>query len=314
MVHVKRGNLTSPNREHIFHYAEVIDNRDPEGAGRIKARINLVDSGRNSEDLPWCFPLLPRFYNVVPKIGEGVRLLMYGLNKDKSDINRTYIGPLIGQDQDLLFQEKRSALGTQSDIGAENAKKSVETIKTAKGVYPKPGVVSIQGRDNSDIILDSAQVELRAGKFVPGNPIELNRKSPARVQLKLISENESVTNIISDKINLISYTGQPSLSFDTLQRNGLDSAPGKLQGFLQGNRPVYEDTNSGNLQFPGTLHPLVFGDKLISFLELVQKFVQNHTHPYGQMAPDVATDESDGIKKILEFNFRTMISHRIKIN
>jgi len=305
-----RGRKFDMTRDHIFYYAEVINARDPLGTGRIQARIKQVDKDYSDNELPWCFPLMPRFFNVVPKKGEGVRILQYTIDKNKADINRSYIGPVIGQDQELKYQDKRTSLGTQSDIGATNALKSTEYIMTAIGVYPDPQDVAIQGRDNADIILTSAKIDLRAGKFVPGNPIELNRVNPARIQLNLMDTNESVANIFADRINLVSYTGQPNVSFNNLDRNGLDGSGAKLQSYLGGNGGLTQD----NLPTGGRLHPLVYGDRLIEFCKLIQKFVQNHTHPYGQMVPDVASDESDGITKISQFNFSSMISHRIRIN
>lgn len=307
-----RGKITDSAKEHIFYYAEVVDITDPAGAGRIRARIKLVDDVWKTDDsLPWSYPLIPRFFNVVPQIGEGVRLFLYNVSNDPAGtLNRSYIGPILGQDQDLPYQDKRIALGTQSDIGGNRAKKSISFITKAKGVYSDPQDVAIQGRDNADIILTSAKIDLRAGKFVPGNPVELNRSNPARIQLNLVNNKESVANIIADKINLISYTGNPGITFDNLAKAGLDSSGTLLQSFLGGDGELTQD----NLPVGGQLHPLVYGDKLIDFCKLVQKFVQNHTHPYGQMVPDVATDESDGIKKISQFNFSEMISHRIRIN
>ena len=202
----KRGSLAPSGKEHIFYYAEVRDTNDPAGAGRVRARIKLVDNEAYPTDdlLPWSFPLIPRFFNVVPKIGEGVRLFLYNVSHDPSGtLNRSYIGPILGQDQDLDYQDKKIALGTQSDIGSANAKKAIKYITKAKGVYPDPQDVAIQGRDNADIILTSAKIDLRAGKFVKGNPTELNRSNPVRLQLNHVNKTESVANIVADKINLI---------------------------------------------------------------------------------------------------------------
>lgn len=45
-------------------------NFDPAGALRIKARAH-EDGG---DEVPWAFPLLPKQFQVVPKVGEGVFL------------------------------------------------------------------------------------------------------------------------------------------------------------------------------------------------------------------------------------------------
>ena len=70
-----RGSINDSAKEHIFYYAEVLDITDDAGAGRIKARIKLVDDVYKTDaELPWSYPLIPRFFNVVPKKGEGVQM------------------------------------------------------------------------------------------------------------------------------------------------------------------------------------------------------------------------------------------------
>ena len=167
-------------------------------------------------------------------------------------------------------------------------------------------------------MLRPERIDLRAGKFISGRPTELNRDKPSRIQLNhftlpppFFDEYTSTANIISENINLISYTGQPGVSFDRLSQQGLDSMSGsKLQEYLGGNG----DVDGEGVPIGGVLHPLVYGDVLIDFIRLMKKFVSTHTHPYHNHSPDVATSKSDGIQDIMKFNLSKLISHRIRIN
>ena len=91
---------------------EVIDIDDPNDGGRIKVFIKGLDDKEfdfnNSGDidtkkelshLPHAFPLLPKFLNVMPKIGESVFVLL--TNKDNKYSGRMWIGPIISQPESL---------------------------------------------------------------------------------------------------------------------------------------------------------------------------------------------------------------------
>ena len=86
---LKRGLKIDFTRDHIFYYGRVVSVNDPAMAGRIKVRIEPDDKDYETDrDLPYCYPLLPKFFNVVPKEGEAVRVIMYTTNKNKTDINQ----------------------------------------------------------------------------------------------------------------------------------------------------------------------------------------------------------------------------------
>jgi len=95
----------------IWDYAEVVDIDDPYDAGRIRDRIPVVDKDTSIQNqllpfkeggLPWCEPLLPKYINVVPELGQLVKIIVFNTNDKK--MRRQYVGPVIGQQtpQDLL--------------------------------------------------------------------------------------------------------------------------------------------------------------------------------------------------------------------
>ena len=80
------------------------------GLGRIKVYIKgPVSSGGDGDkpdesldnnainELPWCFPMLPKHLSIQPKIGEVVWIFTLGKNHQHAD--RLYIGPIISQPQ-----------------------------------------------------------------------------------------------------------------------------------------------------------------------------------------------------------------------
>ena len=57
-------------------------------------------------------------------------------------------------------------------------------------------------------------------------------------------------------------------------------------------------------------HPLVYGDILVKFLELMKLFVKTHVHPYNGLAPD----PDDVVKEISNFDFDTLLNKNINSN
>jgi|TARA_R110002153_G_scaffold269743_4_gene435607 hypothetical protein len=318
MVWNKRGLLSDMGRAHVFYFAEVISTVDPDGAGRIKARIQNMDDEFEDSNLPWSFPLIPKFFNVVPKVGEGVRILMWTVNSTgghAQNTNRTYIGPLIGQPQYLVKQDKKEAMGTQSDTS--NGEGSYNPYLVEPLVYPDPEYISVQGRQNADIIFTKQEINLRAGQATPGSNISrdskkllLNKKNPPRIQLKMVTET-SATNIYSDKIHLITYgksigssdkvgLGGRGLSYTTLESNGVNSG-------LSKNIP--DSTIDAFLT--SRSEPLIYGDKLVYFLTLLQAYCRGHEH-VGAEEPPIG--QVGKIDELLAFNLDQLKNENIRIN
>jgi hypothetical protein len=298
---INRGLKIDFSRDHIFYYGKVISVEDLTMAGRIKVRITPDDKDYPEDsDLPLCYPLIPKFFNVVPKVGEVVRVLMYTTNKNKTDINRAYIGPVIGQPQNLLKDPKDNAMILGSDIGPGEAEEAPDVADLAKGLYPQVQDVAIQGRDNSDIVLNSREVNIRAGNHVTGNPMVLNTAQQPRIQLKSVNNDTSSATVVATKIHLVSYEGQNPLSFDNLVYNGMNIG-------VEGGTPSLALQNFLDKK----TEPIIYGNKLVNFLTLIKDYITNHEHKDGEGKPISGTGS---LKKIQSYNLEVLKSQNIRIN
>ena len=272
-----------------------------------------IDGGINNPDilkLPNCYPLLPKHLNLKPKVGELVLIF----TKDKNNLfdDRFYIGPIISNESRLDKDLNITALSNFSD-GLVSPSQEISKIPLATGIYEDPQNVTIEGRGSTDIIQRDNEVLIRSGKFIPNDRLKFNSKNPGIIQIKSdfnIDENGkskkvSVTNIISDKINLLTYNGSPTLSGEI----GLTKVNKKTG--------VAEYVDDVKLQeILKTTHPLVFGDLLIEYLKLLKNAILNHVHNgNGVIATDILPSLS--IKDIYEKaeNLeKAMLSKNIRIN
>lgn len=306
----------------ILSVGEVISVTDPNYLGRIKVRIKGTrakggDDGILDADLPWCFPLIPKFISSQPKVKESVFVFTFGT--DKQFIDRMYIGPIISQPQQLSFDPYyMSALSSFSfDSAAPNT--SVATIPQLKGVFPNPEDVSIQGRYNTEITQKNNEIVLKAGKFIetPTNnivinnnpfPFTYNTKTMGYIQIKndvtISTDNNNnvskgtVANIVASKVNILTHeNGNPN--FNLTNPDDLISEEELARILSEG-------------------HQLPFGDILLQYLILVKNAVLNHVHNgSGNVATDLTTN---GVQSIKEFKEKAnaleaqMLSKNIRIN
>lgn len=299
---------------------EVISVDDPNSLGRIKVRVKGPiskggDDGVLDDDLPWAFPLLPKYFTSQPKIKEAVYIFTF--SKQQQHVDRLYLGPIISQLPQLNFDPYYITALAGFTFGSESPKVSIDTIPEVKGVFPNQDDISIQGRENTDIILKPNQVLIRAGKFVKTNPTKtnpfyftFNKKTQAYIQLnndvvlKKGTETEgedrgTVTNIVASKINLLTH------------KDGT---------------PIFNLTNQDNLidddellKILSTAHQMVFGDNLLEYLELFENALFFHVHNgNGNLPTDLTTSGNklalDTFKKKAEDLRKNMLSKNIRIN
>jgi hypothetical protein len=312
---LKMGVVTSVGKVTVSKVDEISQNRDINfNADEHSIRCRIIgsdyDNGVSDSDLANCFPLLPKHINLVPKVGEVVMIITMSETDKYSD--RFYIGPITSSLTKLKFDTIDGTALSNFGVGISKPSAELSKIVTANGVYENPQNLTIQGRENTDIIQRPNEIILRSGKFVLNKPDVFNSKNPGYIQLKFnqdyldgdVTKNGSVTSIVANKINLLTYDGSKKLSDLTYVDKTTNIA-----------EYLSDDTMERLLQ---ESHPIVFGDLLVEYLKLLKNALLNHVHNGNG---NKATDRTDGsglpidefIKKseILE---KSMLSKNIRTN
>lgn len=183
----------------LLHIGKVIDASDPQGTGRLLVRIYGTDKLDDDENLMECYPLLPKYLNIMPKEGEAVFIQQFSFTesaKFAQKSQRFWIGPIISQLQYLEGQDYLDAY-SMLNTGYKTPDQSIDTLPNAKGAYPSKDNVSIQGRENSDLIFKPREVLMRAGKTEITDNLKFNQKNPAYIQLKF--DNTDIEKEFIDK-------------------------------------------------------------------------------------------------------------------
>ncbi len=279
------GNQKQKNQKPIIFYGEVIDNNDPIEGFRLKVKISGIDDKiTNNKDLPFATPLLPRHLNILPKVGEMVKVFL----PDKDTNNREWVGPVITQLQNIERQNYFVSGPDGKKFENINSDTLISEIPEMDGVYPDKDTISLIGRGSTDIQLKNDSILIRAGKYDNtivvsefDKNISLNRKNPAQIELNFDGE-ISNTNIISDTINLISHGGIPKVSFNG---EGLDIEK---------------------------LHPIPYGDVLLDFLELIKQYTLTHIHSGSRLEANIGAGQ---LEKIKNFDLSRILGNKkIRIN
>jgi hypothetical protein len=271
-----------------IYYGEVMSVDDPTDGGRIKVKIPDLDSKTNGDDLPWCYPLLTKFFHTCPQVGEVVRIFIEDVKHPY--MSRFWIGSVISQLHKVEFDTVYTALST-TNVGQIKPEKAPSTFPDADGVFPLKTDVAMIGRVNTDVILRLNEVHIRAGKHEDGNPLKLNIKNPAEVTLAFEKDDpESVdfrsnTVITSDRIALISHTGVPQFKAARVS--------------TEDRQRIFEEG-----------HPVVRGDVLVEALNTIRKALITHIHGYSALPADKTAIIND-LEKI---DFEGMLQKNIVIN
>lgn len=324
----ENGDSFSQIRYGIVKLLESDTGAQDTGLGRIKVYIKgPISTGGDGDtpdtsldpnkinELPWCFPLLPKHLSTQPKVGEVVWIFVLGKNSQHAD--RLYIGPIISQ-LPLLDKDpfQFSALAGFT-FGPQAPKISPSQISQLKGVFPSSQDISIQGRYNTDITQKNNEVVIRAGKFeltTPDNnnpyPFSFNAKTQAYIQIKndvvvvkqtdqQEAKNGSVTNIVANKINLITHDdGSPR--FNVLNQDNLISDE-ELANILE------------------RAHQLPFGDLVLEYLRLMKDALFSHVHNgNGNPATDLTASGDKQALAVFKAKAdeleKSMLSNNIRIN
>lgn len=289
-----------------FYYAKVVSNQDELGANRIKVRIIGIDDAVSIANLPYAFPMVQKQLHVIPKVGESVLVFMPDLKNP--NVDRMYIGPIISQPQFLYRDSEIFSAKSALSSGIKEAQPAPFTIPENRGVYPNIEDVALQGRDNSDVVLKEKEVLIRAGQFDSsvsrGEIPKFNKVNPSYIQIKhdvnLVKATDrtsgevgGVINVVSNKINLLTHkNGSPRF---TLNNQDSTISESEIQKIVK------------------DAHPLVFGDDLIEFLQVLIEAFINHVHAYPGLKPQDASGAND-IDRLLEYDLQSFLSKNIKIN
>lgn len=301
-----------------FEVAVVISITDNEYLGRIKVRIkgprNMGgDDGIPDEELPWAFPMIPKFISTQPKVGEGVFVFVF--TQDRQHADRVYFGPIISQPQLLNYDPYYFSALAGFTFSTAHPNVNVAKIPQLNGIFPDPQDISIQGRFNTDITQKRNEIVIRAGKFVESKPdknnpypFKYNASTQAYIQIKndvqtkaKTDENEAergtITNIVANKINLLTHKdGSPRFN-------------------LTNSKDLISDEEMASIL--ETAHQMVFGDILVQYLILLKEAVLNHVHNgNGNKATDLTSGKlavAEFVKKASDLE-NQMLSKNIRLN
>jgi hypothetical protein len=270
-----------------IYYGEVVDINDPTDGGQIKVKIPDLDNKTANDDLTWCYPLLPKFFHVYPKVGEYVRVFIEDIKYPQR--SRFWMGSIISQPQKIGFDTIYTALST-TNMALTAPEPAPSTYPDADGVYPLQEDIAIVGRVNTDVILRINEVHIRAGKHENDNVLKLNVKNPATISMiyePLTSESNYYSNTIiqSDKIAILSHSGNPQFKAARL------TPEDRIKIFENG-------------------HPMARADVLVEALNIIRNALVNHIHGYSNLP----ADKTAIINNLESINFDAIMQNNIVIN
>jgi len=142
--------------------------------------------------------------------------------------------------------------------------------------------------DSSDVI-KIYKGEGNIARFT-SEPIEVKKTIKVNKVSKKDDPTSSVINVVATKINLLSIA-EGANTFELADPENL----------------ITDDEQE---KINNDAHPLVYGDTLVEFLELVKKYVISHVHPYNGLPADPSKTTTD----VMGFNLNTILNKNINSN
>lgn len=282
--------------------------KDGSSACRIRVRLDNGDEDKEISKYPWCFPLLPKTFQSIPKVGESVFILTAKIGDVGSQ--RYYIGPIITQPQYFDYSPSKISR-TMFDTAKYKPLPKISNNSLTDGSFPSEKDVAVIGRGAEDVTLKyddktkASEVDLRAGirgplygtedKTLLGNVL-FNGENPAYIQVKRkdgIAENaSSFVNIVANKVNIMSNK-DVSIAHNLKDQDTLVNE-GEFQNVMD------------------SLHQVPLGDKLYDLLVLLRGAILWHVHPFPGMPQ--CGDNAGYIEKLKEYDIKSILSDYVRIS
>jgi len=277
---------------------------------RIRAEFEGEDFQTELKEIPWAFPLLPKMFQSVPKVGEAVLILYTNGNNGQ----RYYIGPIISQPQFHKYASKKNATSLISPNDTAPLERISDNPNTI-GSFPKPNDVAVIGRGSEDVILrydddtKESEIQLRAGirgeTIGDSNPnmignIIFNGTDPTYIQMKYKKglakkenhEANSIINMVANRINIMSNKD------DNIAHN------------LKDQNNMISDEKMDEIM--DNLHQVPMGDKLVELLKIMKGCIMHHVHPWAGM--EQCGDWGGYINKLDGYDIDSILSKYVRIS
>lgn len=277
----------------------------------LRVRVQLpTDVPKKITDLQWAFPLMPKIFHSVPKVGEAVLVF----SEDTTKSQRWFIGPIISQPQFNTYCSDEDATTLLKSKDREPLEK-ISNSDDTRGSFPNASDVAMVGRGSEDIILKyddttkASEVDIRSGirgeatnsgnDNMVGN-IVFNGTDPAYIQLKhkngiatsRKNSANSLVNVVANRINLMSNKDD-SISHNLGDKDTL----------------VKEDKIDNVMD---NLHQVPKGDKLVELLNVMKGCILHHVHPWAGM--EQCGDWSGYINKLNDYDINSILSDYVRIS
>jgi hypothetical protein len=269
-----------------IYYGEVVSIDDPNEGGRIRVKIPDFDNKTGNDQLPFAYPMLPKFFWIIPQVGEVVRVFIEDTRYPQR--GRHWMGSIISQPQKIGYDGYFTALST-SNVATINTESNPSSYPDAFGVFPDLKDVAILGRNNTDLILKDKQVLIRCGKHKIDNVLSLNKENPAFIQMDFIQNEKNVTQstivTMADKIAFISHDGNPKFKSNSLTKDDITK--------------IFDSA-----------HPVGRGDLIVEAFEVFRNAMIQHIHGYSGLP----ADKNGIINQLEKIDFSKILQPNIRIN
>tara|TARA_R110002110_G_scaffold31536_2_gene110914 strand:+ start:21 stop:1340 length:1320 start_codon:yes stop_codon:yes gene_type:complete len=226
----------------------------------------------------------------------------------------TYVTDPNGNGITPLANDLPSSRYKESDVNKTTF--TITFTKSALGIIQPPTTLSFNGQSSRDLAVSTAKtfIDTRKGTEwrINSSALDILKEFPnydedgktavysitpteakeTITEVKLVANDEkksSVINIVADKINLISHIGDNTYELSN---------------------PKSLITDDEQEVINNTAQPLVYGNHLLKFLELVKEYINEHVHAYH----GIPADNGSVKLNVLRFDLNKILNKNINTN